>query len=171
MNPMRRVIERRVPEGHDRIAHILVDGAHLLEDDIGHRRQIFVEERRQFDRGEPFGKGRERTDVAEHQRQVALLPAELQVFRMLGQTRHNGGRHIPAERRADLTHLLALLAIKLADARQEDEARREARDHGVEQDAVLGERAPADVSHGMGGGKAQKRRPVDRDERQERRQH
>ena len=37
-NPVRRIVERRIPERHDRVAHIFVDGAHLLQDHVGHRR-------------------------------------------------------------------------------------------------------------------------------------
>ncbi len=43
VEPVGRIVDRRVPEGHDCVAHIFVDSAELLQDDIGHRRQIFVE--------------------------------------------------------------------------------------------------------------------------------
>ncbi len=163
MNPMRRIVERRIPERHDGVAHVFVDRALLPQDDVGHRRQIFVEERREFDRGEAFGQRGERPDVAEHQSQLALLPAELQLLRMLGEAGDDGGRHIPAERRTDLVHLLPLLAVELPDARQEHKAGGKAGHDRIDEDAVPGERVPAGVTHGGGGGGAEKRGPIDRE--------
>ena len=37
--------ERRVPEAHDRVADIFVDGRARLSEDVGHRRQEAVEKR------------------------------------------------------------------------------------------------------------------------------
>ena len=165
---MGRIVERRIPEGHDGVAHVFVDSALLLEDDIGQRRQVLVEEGGELDGREALGQRGERTDVAEHQRQLALLSAELKLLRVLGQPGHDGGRHVTAEGRADLAHLLALLAVELSDAREEDEARRQARRQRVDKDAVFREREPADIRHGRHRDHAEQRGPVDRDERQQR---
>ena len=40
MARMRVVVERRIPEGHHRVAHELVDGALLLENDVGKHRSL-----------------------------------------------------------------------------------------------------------------------------------
>ena len=50
MARMRAVVERRVPEGHHRVAHELVDGALLLEDDVAQGGEQGIEEA-----GELFG--------------------------------------------------------------------------------------------------------------------
>ncbi len=89
---------------------------------------------------------------------------------MLGEPRDDRRRHVAAERRADLVHLLPLLAVQLPDPRQEDETSLEARNDRVEQDAVLGERVPADIAQGGDRREAQRRRPIDREERHQRRQ-
>ena len=116
MKPVGGIVKRRVPEGHDRVAHIFVDRSRLLENEVGHRRQIFVEKGRKLDRGEAFGQGREGSDVAEHQGEVALLAAKLQVLRMLGEPGDDGGRNEAPERGPDLVNLLPLLAVELAYA-------------------------------------------------------
>ena len=75
---MFRIVERRVPERHDGVAHIFVDRAFPVEHGVGHRRQIFVEEMGELRRVEPLRDGRKRADVAEQQRQFALQAAELE---------------------------------------------------------------------------------------------
>ena len=43
-----RLAQNAVPERHHAVAHIFVDVAAMLEDNIRHRRQIFVQQRYQF---------------------------------------------------------------------------------------------------------------------------
>ena len=66
-------------------------------------------------------------DVAKHQGELALLAAELQLLRVFGQPRDHRGRHVATEGRADLAHLLPLLAVELPDAGEEHEAGGDAR--------------------------------------------
>ena len=168
VDSMGRIVERRVPEGHDGVAHVFVDGAFLLQDDVGQRRQILVEERRKLDRREAFGQGRERPDVAEHHGQLALLPAELKLLRVFGEAGDDGGRHVAAEGRADLAHLPALLAIELPDAGEEYEAGREGGHDGVEENSLPSEPEPAEVGEQSGGARAEYRGPVNGNERKKR---
>ena len=58
------IVERGVPECDDGVAHVFVDGAHPVENGVGHRGQIFVEETGELRRVEPLRDGRKRPDVA-----------------------------------------------------------------------------------------------------------
>ena len=73
------VIERRVPEGHDAIAHIFVDGALAGQDDVGGRRQEAVDQAGQALRigFVDLGNSREPTHVGEQNGHVAHDAAEL----------------------------------------------------------------------------------------------
>ena len=51
-------IERRVPEGHDGVAHVLVDRRLVAEEHVGHGREEAVEEARHHLGIEPFGEAR-----------------------------------------------------------------------------------------------------------------
>src|SRR5215467_6726457 len=70
------IVERRIPEGHDRIAHVFVDGPTALKNDLAQRTQQLVDEVRQLGCGHFFGDRREVSDVAKHQSEVALLAAK-----------------------------------------------------------------------------------------------
>ena len=123
------VVERRVPERHDGVAHIFVDGALAIEDRVGKRRQEAVHQRGQAlrivlvglrDRGEA-------AHVGEHDRHLALLAAEHELFRrlreLLDQRRRDDiGRRCRGSARA------ALLAHEAReDQRQIDRRGREQR--------------------------------------------
>ena len=80
-----RVVERRVPERHDGVAHVFVDRALAVDDGVGQRREEAVHQRGQTlrivlvdlrDRGEA-------ADVAEHDRHVARFAAEHELLRRL----------------------------------------------------------------------------------------
>jgi len=80
---LRRIIERGVPERHDRVPHIFVNGAVTRDDGVGHRGEEMVHQR-----GEPLwiilvalGNGREAAHVAEQDRHDAILAAEDQTLR------------------------------------------------------------------------------------------
>ena len=96
------------------------------------------------------------------------MPAELKLIGMLGETGDDRGRDIPAERRADLVHLLALLTVKLADARQKHEAGGKAGNDGVEEDPVPGERVPAEIGQATGGDARRRARSSKWNERKKR---
>ena len=116
------VVERRVPERHDGVAHIFVDGALAVEDRVGERRQEAVHQRGQAlrvalvglrDRGEA-------AHVGEHDGHLALLAAEHQLFRRQRQLRDQRRRQILAEGRTDLPALRLLADEARKDQRQID---------------------------------------------------
>ncbi len=74
--------QRGVPEGDDGVPFILVDGPPLLVDDIGHRRQVVVEQGGQRLRFQPFGDARESLKVRKEDGEQTPLAAEFQALRM-----------------------------------------------------------------------------------------
>ena len=95
--------EGRVPERHDRVADVFVDRAAILLDDHGHRREVAAEQRGEALRVAlvALGERREATDVAEQNRELAALAAQLQGARAGGQPVDHHRRQIAAERVAD----------------------------------------------------------------------
>jgi SSS family transporter len=69
---------RRVPEGHDRVAHVFIDRAVARLYEVGHRRQEAVHEAGQALRIELLGDAREAAHVGEHHGDLALLSAQRQ---------------------------------------------------------------------------------------------
>ena len=67
------VRERRAPERHDRVADVLVDRSVMLVDDLGHRRQVGVHQRRQLARLQVLRHRREIAHVAEEHRELVAL--------------------------------------------------------------------------------------------------
>jgi hypothetical protein len=104
------VVERRIPERHDGVAHIFVDGALSRQDRVGQRRQEPVHQRGQALRIMLVGfrDGGEAPDVGEHDGHLALFAAKLEFFRRLRELLDQGRRQILAERRADLPPLRLL---------------------------------------------------------------
>ena len=104
------VVERRIPERHDCVAHIFVDGALPREDRVGERRQKPVHQGGEALRIVLVGlrNGGEAPDVAEHDGHLALLTAEHEFFRRLRELFDQCGRQILAERRANLPALRLL---------------------------------------------------------------
>ena len=131
--------ERRVPERHDRVAHVFVDGAFAVDDGVGQRRQEAVHQRGQAlrivlvdlrDRGEA-------AHVAEHDRHVALLAAEHELFRRLRELLDQGRRKVLAERRADLAPLRLLLDEIGEHQRQVDQQAGQQREGEIDQQLVV----------------------------------
>ena len=117
------IVKRRIPERHDRIAHVLVDGALSIDDGVGERRQEAVHQRCQAlrivlvhlgDRGEA-------ADVAEHDGHRALLAAENQLLRRLRQLGDERWRQILTECRTNAAALRLLADVVGEDKRQIDE--------------------------------------------------
>ena len=138
------VVERRVPERHDGVAHIFVDGALAVEDRVGQRRQEAVHQRGQAlrivlvglrDRGEA-------AHVGEHDGHLALLAAEHELFRRLRQLLDQRRRQILAERRADLPPLRLLADEAREDQRQIDRRGRHQGIGEIDQQPVLGVEKP-----------------------------
>ncbi len=94
---MLAVVERRVPKGHHGVAHELVDGALLVEDDLAQRREQAVEKMRELLGVKSLGDRGKAAHVAEQQRHVALLAAKLEPRWVAGKPLHQGRRHIVAE--------------------------------------------------------------------------
>ena len=138
------VVERRIPERHDGVAHIFVDGALAIEDGVGQRRQEAVHQRRQPLRIalEGFRDGGEAANVGEHDRHLALLAAELEFFRRLRELLDQRGRQILAERRANLPPLLLLPDEVREQQRQVDRRGRRQRIGKIDQQPVLGVEIP-----------------------------
>jgi len=70
------VLERRVVERHDAVAHVLVDRAPVLEHDLGHLRQVLAEHHLDLLRLEPLGDRREAADVGKEHRGDAAAGTE-----------------------------------------------------------------------------------------------
>ena len=133
------VVERRVPERHDGVAHVFVDGALAVEDRVGQRRQETVHQRGEAlrivlvglrDRGEA-------AHVGEHDGHLALLAAEHELFRRLRQLLDQRGRQILAERRADLPALRLLAHETRKDQREIDRRGRHQGIGEIDQQTVL----------------------------------
>ena len=80
------LVERRTVEGHDRVPDVLVHGAAVLEDDLGHGRQVIAEHLDHLfgrellrERGETSDVGEEHRDpaAASNERTLALTPQDL----------------------------------------------------------------------------------------------
>ncbi len=112
------IVERGVPERHDAVADIFVDGAHALGDDLGHRRQKAVHEMRQRLGIELFRKAGEAAYVAEHDRHGSRLAAELEPLGMGGELFDIVRRHVVRERAPDLA--LARLGAQMAEQRGDE---------------------------------------------------
>ena len=97
---VRRVVQRGVPERHDRVADIFVDRAVVLDDGVGHGREEIVHQRRQTLRIVlvDFRNRGEAAHVAEQDRHVAILAAERQRFVRFGQLFDQRGRDIARRR-------------------------------------------------------------------------
>src|SRR5256886_12633674 len=63
----------RAPEGHHRVADVLVESAMVLENQAGHVRKILVQEIREILSVQFFGNGREAANIAEHHGNVGFL--------------------------------------------------------------------------------------------------
>jgi hypothetical protein len=79
------IVEGGVPERHDAVAHIFIDGPLLLGDDLGHRRQEGVHEACRCSGIHAFGAGGETTDVAKHDGHLPRLATEDELLRVSGE--------------------------------------------------------------------------------------
>ena len=64
---------RCAEDGHDGVADELVDRTLVLEDDVGHAREVLVQQLSDVSRGHALGKAGEADDVREQHRRVELL--------------------------------------------------------------------------------------------------
>ncbi len=139
---MIRIIERRVPERHDRVAHVLVDGAAVLEDDFRKRRQQAVDELGELVRVHVLGDRREVAHVAEEQRQRPHLAAKLQLVRVGDDLVHHRRRDVIAERAPHFATLLLHSPIHVDRRRGHQDEEHERREGRIEEQAELAVREP-----------------------------
>src|SRR5690606_18210048 len=90
-------VDGGVPERHDAIADILVDGALAVLDDTRHRGEEGVDDMGELLRIEAFRKLGEAADVAEHDGEFAQLATKLETFRMLRQLVDQDRREVARE--------------------------------------------------------------------------
>ena len=138
------VVKRRIPERHDGVAHIFVDGALAVEDRVGQRRQKTVHQRGQALGIVLVGLGNrgEAAHIGEHDRHLALLAAQHELFRRLRKLLHEGGRQILTEGHADLPPLRLLPDEARKDQRQIDRRGRYQGIGEIDQQPMLGVEKP-----------------------------
>ena len=104
---MRRLAERRAEDRHDPVPKVLVDVSSVPPNDIGHHREILIEQRHQLLRGKTFGDRGKAGDVRKQHRELFFFAAELD-FRVAHDLIHDLGRHVLVEGRAKLPPLPTL---------------------------------------------------------------
>ena len=100
---MIREIHRCVPERHDGVADVFVDGAPVVLDDTRHARQIGIQHFGEFGWRQFFREIGEAADVGEQHRHLARLPFHRVVRRIAAHLVGEFRRHILAEQPGDLT--------------------------------------------------------------------
>ena len=93
--------EWRIPEGHNAITHVLVDGTLLVENDLSHRRQESVDELGQTLGAVLLGKSGEAAYITEQDGHFSNLPAQAQTVRFQSQLFHECGGEIATKCVAD----------------------------------------------------------------------
>jgi hypothetical protein len=94
------VVQRGVPEGHDRVADELVDGATMLHDHCAHRAQVLGHDAHQDCRRSRFGKRREVVQVGQQDTDRALLGRTVLRPATPGNLTRQRGWHDRVQRRA-----------------------------------------------------------------------
>ena len=144
---MVRNVQGSVPERHDRVADIFVDGPAPFHDLLGHRREVPVHETRKVlgRVGVGFRQRGEITDVAEHDRQLAGLAGQLELFGIADQRIDHDRGKILTESAADRTshRLFADVLRERQPEHQRDDGER--RIGGIDEQVVAGEGIPADA--------------------------
>src|SRR5262249_52893542 len=102
---VRRLVERRVPERHDGIAHVFVDGAAMRQDDLAQRRKQIIDELGELRGREVLRDRREIAHVAEHQGEFAHFAAEHEPVGIGDDLFDHGGSERAAERGANFSPL------------------------------------------------------------------
>ena len=166
------IVERRVPERHDAVADVLVDGPLASEHHVGHRRQQSVDQGGQALRVGlvPLGDRGEAADVAEHDGHRALLAAEAQPLGMPRQLVDQLRREVLLEGAAYLPPFRLGLRVRDALRGGEHQQHHQRRLDGIEQPAVLIERQPRSGEHQQCG-QATHRQADDRAERTQQHDH
>ena len=153
VRPMIGVVDRRIPERHDVVAHVLVDRAVPVEYGARQRREQPVDQGSQAlgvrlvllrDRREP-------AHVAEQHRHVPGFPAQLELARLPDQTFDQSGREVLGEGAAEPASLGLFAEVGPEHQQAEYEADGDDRPGRVEQHAVPGEQEPRPSGEDAGG--------------------
>ena len=143
VNRVIRIVQRRVPERHNRVADIFVDRAAVREHDVGHCREIFVDEPRQRLRIQLLGNGRKAAHIREHDGEGTHLTAEDELARILGDPIGDCRRDITGERLANAAPAFLFVAIQPDHAGPIAEHNGKARQQRVQQQTTGGKLLPA----------------------------
>ena len=132
---------RRAPEGHDRVADILVQGAAFGLDALADALEMIVEHVRHIARRHVLRHGGEADDVGEHHRQFHLGGLHREVLALGDEPADQRLRHVGFEPAQPLQHAVEgdRLVVQLPDAR-------------ARQGGDVGEFEPADPFGGCGQG-------------------
>ena len=139
---MLRIGNGSIPERHHRIAHELVDGAALLEDDVGQRREQPVDEADQRFCIHALREPREAAHVGEQQSHFACLAAKLELRRIARQLVDHRRRHVVAEGAADAGAVGLGLDVGEQRSGEVDGDERERGIDGIEQISGFPEQEP-----------------------------
>ena len=130
---MAGIVQRGIPESHDCIAHVLVDGAAVAGDHVGQRREQLIDEAGQRLRVHALGPAREAAHIGEQQRQLAALAAKLETGRICGEPLDERGGHVVTEGGADAPTLGLGQCVPNAGADHVDGGERQRGKHWVEE--------------------------------------
>ena len=122
-----RVAQRSAPEGHQRVADVLVDGPAVAVDHLGQWREDVVQELDQLARLEPLGDGGEVADVREEHRHLPGLAVHGEALRVLREGLGHLGRHVLAEAGGELPAVAGLEDVARQHLQGEDHQGREQR--------------------------------------------
>ena len=138
-------IQRRVPESHDRIADVFVDGSFVIDDRVRERVKQPVHQRREALRVVLVGFGNcgKASHVAKQDGHLALFPTQHELLRRLRQLLDERGSKILAEGVADLAALCLYSLVGI----EGDDCGHDTQDHGwirwIEQDVPISKCGPS----------------------------
>ena len=124
MTGVLRVMQWSAPEGHDGVAHVLVNGATMLVNHMGHRRQILVHQLRQLRRVQSLRYRGKAAHVREQHRQFPAFPRQRVSARVLGHFAHQFRRHVLAKQTGQQAFATVLNEIAVGHIEQEQCGRR-----------------------------------------------
>jgi hypothetical protein len=114
----------RIPEGHDGVADVFVDGRVILQEHARQLAEVLAEQRDEVFGIQPLRQRREPGDVREEDGDFFPLPAQFGLQADLHELTHQFGRHVLAEGAQAAFHLLELVdhVVDLDDIRRDVDA-------------------------------------------------
>ena len=146
----------RVPESHDAVTHIFVDGAPVFHHNVSHGRQKAVDELGQRLRFHLFGHSREIADVGEKHRHLFFFAAQFEKRRVFGQAVHQNGRKVAGESFPDFAALVLGFKVMHQRGNQINREHRQRRIDGINQPSGNQKSAPGKSGDSENGGQPQK---------------